>query len=130
VDGGVFRVVVPDLGVIVQEYVNQRASSQASQESDLRPADQFNQRLLIWWPSPSTAKLSYRIYAAWQDFHSHKWMYDLDSLTHLFLRTGFTEVERRNNCESRIEGIEAVEDPSRILNGAGICVEGVRPSRK
>jgi predicted SAM-dependent methyltransferase len=129
VDGGVLRVVVPDLGVIVQEYLNQRASNEGPQESGLRPADQLNQRLLMRWPSPSAAKLPYRIYSAWQDFHSHKWMYDLDSLTHLFLRTGFIEVERRNNHESRIEGIESVEDPSRILNGAGVCVEGIRPKR-
>ena len=129
VDGGVLRVVVPDLGVIVEEYLNQRASNEGPQESGLRPADQLNQRLLMRWPSPSAAKLPYRIYSAWQDFHSHKWMYDLDSLTHLFLRTGFIEVKRRNNHESRIEGIESVEDPSRILNGAGICVEGIRPKR-
>jgi len=125
--GGVLRVIVPDLSVIVQEYFDQRNSGRPSADSEARPADTFNQRLLMRWPSPSTTKLPYRIYSAWQDFHSHKWMYDMDSLTHLFRSAGFTEVEGKGCHESRIEDIKSVEDPSRILNGAGICVEGVRP---
>ena len=126
-DGGILRVVVPDLLVIVKEYLDQHRDTSADQE--MRPADLLNQRLLMRWPSPSNGKLLHRIYGGWQDFHSHKWMYDLDSLIHLFQRNGFVEVEGRNCHESRIEDIELVEDPSRILKGAGICVEGVRPKR-
>jgi hypothetical protein len=54
-------------------------------------------------------------------------MYDLDSLLDLFRRTGFVEVQSMECHKSRIADIQKVEDPSRILNGGGICVEGVRP---
>ena len=124
--GGVLRVVVPDLEAIVQEYVNKSITGKPLAGPELRAADLFNRRLLMRWPSPSTAKLPYRIYAAWQDFHSHKWMYDLDSLTHLLRWAGFIEVEAKSCHESRVPDIKSVEDPSRIVNG-GICVEGVRP---
>lgn len=129
VPGGVIRVVVPDLSAIVQEYIDLSARGQALQDSDLRPADQFNQKLLMRWPSPKASKSLYRVYGAWQDFHSHKWMYDLDSLTHLLRREGFVEVEGKSCHESRMEDIKSVEDPTRILHGAGVCVEGVRPQR-
>jgi hypothetical protein len=82
------------------------------------------------WPSPTASGFAQRIYNAWQDFHSHKWMYDLDSLVHLFQKEGFVQVQGRNSHESGIEDIKAVEDPSRIVNGAGICVEGVKPGKE
>lgn len=126
-DGGILRVVVPDLRAIVQEYINQKPCVEVSTDQETRPADRFNQRLLMRWPSPRTSGFLYRLYSAWQDFHSHKWMYDLDSLTHLFRTSGFVEVGDRNCHESRIEDVQLVEDPTRILDGAGICVEGVRP---
>jgi len=37
-------------------------------------------------------------------------------------------VEGKDCFESRIADIRALEDPSRILDGAGICVEGVKPA--
>jgi len=126
--GGVLRVVVPDLRAIVEEYLgNGTSKSKAADAKSLRPAELFNQRLLMRWPTPASSNLFYRIYAAWQDFHSHKWMYDEDSLATLFSRTGFVEVERRDCFKSRIADIQKVEDPSRIRNGEGVCVEGVKP---
>lgn len=127
--GGVLRVVVPDLRAIVDEYLgNGTSKSKAMDGKSLRPAELFNQRLLMRWPTPASSNLLYRIYNAWQDFHSHKWMYDEDSLVTLFIRTGFAEVERRDCFESRISDIHQVEDPSRIRNGEGVCVEGVKPT--
>jgi len=127
--GGVLRVVVPDLRAIVDEYLGKVPSK--SKEPDgksLRPAELFNQRLLMRWPTPASSNLLYRIYTAWQDFHSHKWMHDEDSLVALFVRAGFEEVERKDCFQSRISDIDKVEDPSRIRNGEGVCVEGVKPS--
>ncbi|HKW61455.1 MAG TPA: methyltransferase domain-containing protein [Candidatus Acidoferrum sp.] len=127
--GGVLRVVVPDLRAIVDEYLgNGTSTSKATDSKSLRPAELFNQRLLMRWPTPASSNLLYRIYTAWQDFHSHKWMYDEDSLGTLFVRTGFVEVEPRDCFQSRISDIDKVEDPSRIRNGEGVCVEGVKPT--
>lgn len=128
--GGVLRVVVPDLKAIVQEYLGQRPFGPLSGEmAALQPADRLNQRLLMRSPEPSSSNLFYRIYEAWQDFHSHKWMYDQDSLAALFQSTGFVDVQPKECHVSSIDNIQAVEDRSRILNGAGICVEGIKPSR-
>jgi hypothetical protein len=69
----------------------------------------------------------YRIYDAWQDFHSHKWMYDAESLSALLRSAGFVDVQPKACCDSLISDIAAIEDASRILNGAGICIECRKP---
>jgi predicted SAM-dependent methyltransferase len=126
--GGVLRVVVPDLSAIVQEYLGGRPFGQLSGEfGSLNPADRVNHRLLMHWPTPASGNLIYRIYSSWHDFHTHKWMYDSDSLVALFQAAGFAEAERKGCRESRIEDVDKVEEESRILNGAGVCVEGVKP---
>lgn len=128
--GGVLRVVVPDLRAIVEEYLGERPFGPLSGEmAALEPGDRFNQRLLMRTSGPPSSNLFYRIYEAWQDFHSHKWMYDRHSLAALFEWAGFARVQPRECHVSCIENIQAVEDKSRILNGAGICVEGIKPSR-
>ena len=125
---GVLRIVVPDLRAIVEEYLGNGASKgQKSGSESLRPADQMNQRLLMRWPA-APSSLLYRIYNSCQDFHSHKWMYDADSLIFLFKGAGFAQIEQRECHDSGIAGIQEVEDPSRILDGAGVCVEGVKPA--
>jgi hypothetical protein len=54
-------------------------------------------------------------------------MYDAPSLCAEFAKSGFTQVSELQLHQSRIAGIEEVEDSSRVLNGEGICVEGVKP---
>jgi predicted SAM-dependent methyltransferase len=128
VPGGIIRIVVPDLRDAVREYLGERPFGEHSPaEKALSPADLFNQRLLMRWPSPSKRFPLYRLYEAWQDFHSHKWMYDEQSLGSLIRSVGFVDVARRNYGESQIQDVVDVEDPSRILNGAGVCVEGRKP---
>src|SRR6266852_2798057 len=120
--GGILRIVVPDLRAIVEEYLGSGPLKNPRTESEtLRPADQMNERLLMRWPTPASSHLLYRIYDAWQDFHSHKWMYDADSLMALLSKCGFVNVEGKDCFESRIADIRALEDRSRILDGAGIC---------
>jgi predicted SAM-dependent methyltransferase len=126
--GGVLRVVVPDLNAIVREYLGERPFGELSAEfGSLKPADRVNHRLLMHSPNSPGGNLLYRIYNAWQDFHSHKWMYDADSLISLFEAEGFANARRRGCRESQIADVDRVEDQSRILNGAGVCIEGVKP---
>jgi len=126
--GGIIRVVVPDLRAIVNEYVGEKWTGETTQaQNGSPPADVFNERLLMRSSSPPKGNVLARIYEAWQDFHSHKWMYDEQSLAHLLRSGGFTDVIRRDYGESEIEGITDVEDPSRILNGGGVCVEARKP---
>src|SRR5260221_7398704 len=126
--GGVVRVIVPDLNNIVSEYLGNRPFGELSaSENALSPGDLLNERLLMRWPSPSRRNVVMRVYEAWQDFHSHKWMYDERSLSSLIRSAGFVDVVRRNHSESLIPNISEVEDPGRIQNGAGVCIEGRKP---
>jgi predicted SAM-dependent methyltransferase len=126
--GGIIRIVVPDLHNIVREYLGERPFGELSpSEKALPPADLFNERLLMRWPSPPRHLSLYRIYEAWQEFHTHKWMYDEESLGGLVRSVGFVDVARRNYAESLIQDVTDVEISSRILNGAGLCIEARKP---
>jgi predicted SAM-dependent methyltransferase len=125
---GIVRIVVPDLHAIVREYLGDRPFGEVSPfHRGLLPGELLNERLLMRWPSPSKRNLLMKIYETWQDFHYHKWMYDEQSLASLLNSVGFVDVVRRNYAESLITDITDIEDPSRILNGAGVCVEGLKP---
>jgi hypothetical protein len=54
-------------------------------------------------------------------------MYDSDSLTRYLEEAGFVGVFEKKYLQSDIPGIEDVEEASRVLDGAGICVEGRKP---
>ncbi len=125
VPGGVVRIVVPDVRAIVQRYL--RRSERGAGTDDRPAADIFNEELLFRDRAPKRGSLPYRLYSAFLDFHSHKWMYDAESLSALMKQTGFREVAERKVFESRIDGIERIELPARVEDGAGVCVEGVKP---
>lgn len=52
---------------------------------------------------------------------------DAESLTERVQNAGFSEVESRTFLDSRIPGIHEIEQSHRVVEGAGICVEGVKP---
>jgi hypothetical protein len=53
-------------------------------------------------------------------------MYDAESLIGYLEADGFHEVAQMEFCRSAIPGIEEVERPDRVLNVAGVCIEGKR----
>jgi len=127
-EGGVLRIVVPDLRSIVREYLGEHSLRERPNGFEHTcPADRLNQRLLMRSPAPPSENFFYRLYNSWKDFHSHKWMYDADSLKRHMESAGFIDVQQKELHASRIEGIEHVEDPSRVLQGEGICIEGIKP---
>ena len=113
--GGLLRLVVPDLRAIVEEYLA---------DGD---ADRINERLAFRDRKPPSGNPAYRVYSALKDFHSHKWMYDAESLVARVEAAGFSDVRERRYLESGIEGIEEVELRARVVDERGICVEGVKP---
>jgi predicted SAM-dependent methyltransferase len=126
--GGIVRIVVPDLRAIVQEYLGERPfGEQSAGAKQLTPGDLLNERFLMRWPSPQKRNVVMRVYEAMLDFHSHKWMYDEQSLSSLLRSVGFVDLGRKTFGDSAIPDITQVEDRSRILNGGGVCVEGRRP---
>lgn len=125
---GVLRMVVPDLGAIIQEYIDGFGTSPDSSYSwqALNRADRLNQRLYCRHPHPSSRSFFYKIYTALTDFHLHKWNYDSESLISYFRWAGFINVHEMQLFQSQIDDIKEIENPNVILGGAGICVEGVK----
>jgi predicted SAM-dependent methyltransferase len=127
--GGVLRMVVPDLHAIVIQYLRLADSYDFRHSEVPAPANWLNSKLMLRRESKAVAgNVFSRVYENLKDFHTHKWMYDALSLCAEFSKVGLVEVSEMQLHESRIAGIEEVEDQGRVLNGEGICVEGVKPS--
>jgi hypothetical protein len=54
-------------------------------------------------------------------------MYDSLSLIRHLQEAGFVDVVEMAFGTSRIEGVGDIELPERVLNGEGVCVEGIKP---
>jgi SAM-dependent methyltransferase len=120
--GGILRVVVPDLAAIVEEYLGR--SPFATPIGGDTPGDRMNARLR--GHEPRRPGLPRRLYDVVADFHTHKWMYDADSVVARLGRAGFPNAVARPYLDSGIPDIAAVEVPWRVCGGEGVCVEGHR----
>lgn len=123
--GSTLRMVVPDLRAIVLEYMAANSSDSSAIE-EVTPADILNKKLLLRPTKSASGNFFYRIYKISHDFHFHKWMYDSHSLITYFKEAGFIDVQERPLHQSRIQGIEVIEKVDRVINGSGICVEGIK----
>ncbi len=117
---GVLRIIVPDLKVVIGEYLKEAGNNNEPAGEIIYPADKLSQEIFIESPS---GNIVYKLYLRLTDFHSHKWMYDADSLRGYFKWAGFVEVQEMQVHRSRIADIELVEDPDK----SGLFVEGVKP---
>jgi SAM-dependent methyltransferase len=125
--GGVIRLVVPDLRSMAASYLKNKNGESPSPSEKIRAADNLNELLGFRSPAPPSGNLFFKLYSLWKDFHHHKWMYDSDSLAHYLEEAGFAGVSEKGYLQSEIPGIEEVEQASRVLDGAGVCVEGRKP---
>jgi SAM-dependent methyltransferase len=123
---GVLRIVVPDLKGILEEYMGKKELEGAETIKMLGPAERLNRRLLLRDLSPPKGSIIFRLYTTIKDFHLHKYLHDVDSLKELFEKTGFKEVQEMHYHQSRIEDIQDIEQEDCIMNGAGICIEGLK----
>ena len=128
--GGVLRLVVPDLQSVLDEYSGARPfeGEQDPPKFTLR-ADRVNVRLGLRHIEAPRGGVAMRIYKALTDFDVHKWMYDSESLLYYIRVAGFQNVSQMDFQQSRIIDIAELEHPGRVLHGAGVCVEGVKPLR-
>ena len=104
--GGILRIVVPDLEILVRDYL--------SDHSDPLASHNFVSRLLL------TASLRDIVHAG----AHHKQMFDARSLAHMLQEAGFLAPERRVFGSSRIVNIEEIELESR--RSESLYVETVR----
>lgn len=125
--GGALRIVVPDLAVLIQGYNTGKFPEWTKDHiHDAPRADMFVTGLLMRYAEAPRGGLFKRIYSSMFDFHSHKWMYDGESLAARLTEAGFRDVRRMGFGESRIDGILDVERELRVVDGAGVVVEGVK----
>jgi predicted SAM-dependent methyltransferase len=87
---GVVRIVVPDLGLIVREYL---------QDQDLLASHRFLGRLL----------LGHTLHDVIHPGAHHSQMFDERSLIHLLRQAGFAQIEASRFMHSRIPDIAEVE---------------------
>jgi len=126
-DGGACRLIVPDLRAIVEEYLAGENRLKASEgDSSETPADRMNDRLLLRSRSGPKGSWIARVCRSLWDFHSHKWMYDADSLARIMTEAGFVDAHERALHDTDILDIEGVERPDRVEGGAGVIVEAVK----
>jgi ubiquinone/menaquinone biosynthesis C-methylase UbiE len=124
---GTIRLVVPDLHSMVLDYLKGKNGECIPLSERHSSADHLNQRLGFRKPAPPVGNFAFKFYALWKDFHSHKWMYDSESLAHYLDQAGFNEIADRDFLRSDIPDIEEVEEPNRVLGGEGICIEAKKP---
>jgi len=125
--GGVIRLVVPDLRFMVTSYLKNKNGGSPSASEKIAAADKLNEKLGFRSPAPPSGNFLFKFYSLWKDFHHHKWMYDSDSLIRYMENAGFTAVCEKAYLQSEIPDINEVEEAGRVLDGAGICVEGKKP---
>ncbi len=126
--GGVLRLVVPDLRSFVSAYLKHETGERPTQVTNSTPADELNQRLLLRTPVAPEGNIFYRLYTSLTDFHSHKWMYDSESLAWHMSKAGFVEVGRKELWISNIPDIKMIEKEESFEDDSGICVEAVKPT--
>jgi predicted SAM-dependent methyltransferase len=114
--GGILRLVLPDLASMVRAYLSSEDPSAAI----------YLNRRLLFRPETRPRGLFRRLYAAFNDMHSHKFMYDARCLTQLLASAGFHDIRSMACYQSRIVEIGQVEKPGRIEGGEGFVVEAVK----
>jgi predicted SAM-dependent methyltransferase len=125
--GGIARMVVPDLRAWVDDYLGTRTVEWPPEEfMPQTSADRLIRNLMMrTWNRPPTSRLR-SLLGVKSDLHSHKWMFDGESLAWHMRDAGLVDVKECGYLESQVPGIAEVEKPGRIEGGQGVAVEGVK----
>jgi len=115
-DGGVLKIITPDLFQMAQRYIDSRTVSPEAKHSS-----EFLESLGI---SQISYKGIRKLIHEMLSHRSHKYMYDESSLRELLEKTGFKNIQRVSYGESQISDIAAVEEEHRYE--MSICLEGTK----
>lgn len=119
--GGVCRLVLPDLQAAARRYLARLEGGDTAEAGN-----QLMEELLVHPASPPAGLLGW--YHRVLGFHQHKWMYDAAGLRRLLRVAGFVELTNPACCQGRLPDVERIENPSRVEDGAGVVVEGLKPA--
>lgn len=126
--GGLVRMVVPDLDPLIRGYLGQAWPSWTGDYPTMGTrADDFVQFLLMRNAHGLKGGPVKKYYEGVVDFHSHKWMYNAESLCRKLESAGFVSVRACGLWESQIPDIKDVELEVRVANGTGAVAEGAKP---
>lgn len=107
--GGIFRIVVPDLERIIDDYL---------QSTDERAAEGFMRSTML-----GRTHRAHGILAAlrtWLGNSQHLWMWDFKALSSELVEAGFTKVRRASFGDSQDLKFQLVEDVERWSGALGI----------
>ncbi|MEH2048731.1 class I SAM-dependent methyltransferase [Nostoc sp.] len=107
--GGIFRLVLPDLEFMAQQYIKS-TSPEASLEF-----------MRITWLGKERRKRSLLAFLKeWVSGTEHLWMWDYKSLSLELQNVGFSDIRRAYIGDSDIAAFSQLEDPERWKNELGI----------
>jgi predicted SAM-dependent methyltransferase len=113
-DGGVIRIIVPDLFCRVERYYQKHRQGDILLESlGMVESPNGNDPFWIKW-----------IRIMQGNKNLHKWVYDFNSLSSRLEKIGVSDVQRKEYGESLIEGVHVLDNPRRFEDS--ICVEAVK----
>jgi SAM-dependent methyltransferase len=114
-NGGVFRLVLPDLERLCRDYLES-----ASADSAIK----FMETTSLGVESRSKGVM--QILRSALGNSTHLWMWDFRSIQSELFNTGFREIRRAQFADSSVDAFRDIEEVSRWLNQLGI--ECIRPS--
>lgn len=124
--GGICRIVVPDLRAMIEEYLNNLSlDCEGNQTNGMMRAHRLNVRMGFYPPAPPSGPFLYRLYKRFQSA-DHKWLWDEESLSACFIKTGFADVSRMPYQQSRIPDIAEIEQTAHVSDGE-LAIEGIKP---
>ena len=109
--GGVFRMIVPDLGVRVQNYAERRDKGEIDAATILMRN--------LGMGSESTSNSFLGRFGALLGNSRHHWMYDEQSMRAELEAVNFRSIRRCRFGDSKISEISEVEDESRYVSEVG-----------
>ena len=98
--GGILRVVVPDLKIYVEEYIN---TEESSDNNDTPAADKFMDGIMLQGIG-EVRPLFYKLMCT-----RHQWMYDFESLAKRLYDCGFSKVNECKLGEGSVPDVQYIE---------------------
>lgn len=107
--GGIFRLVLPDLEFMAQQYVNSTSPEAASEFMRV-----------TWLGKEHRKRDLLAFFKEWLSCSQHMWMWDFKSLSLELEKVGFKNIRRAYFGDSGISAFNEVEDLQRWKNELGI----------